>query len=174
MRVNWAGLVAIGTATLLPASLAVAQTLPASVAACADEQVDAARLACYDRQNPPRHASHEAKTSQQQPATAPAAAQTEEGAFGLSGDILRKKQAKASGTTARELERLSARVTSVSERPHGELLLALDNGQTWIQTERKPGAIIHPGETVTISRGALGGFWLTSESRLSTRVRRLD
>jgi hypothetical protein len=67
-----------------------------------------------------------------------------------------------------------ARVDSVSERLTGELLLKLDNGQSWLQAQRKPGVHIEAGDRVTISRGKLGGYLLSSDSGATMRVRRLQ
>jgi hypothetical protein len=89
--------------------------------------------------------------------------------------VLRKKQASASGAAPTgEIERIDAHVTKVTQRPTGELLLVLDNGQTWTQAERKAGIVIRAGEAVTISKGAFGSFYVSSPSRVTTRVRRLD
>ena len=69
---------------------------------------------------------------------------------------------------------LVARVDSVSEKLTGELLLKLDNGQSWLQAQRKPGVVIKAGERVTISRGALGAWLLSSDSGATMRVKRLQ
>jgi hypothetical protein len=69
---------------------------------------------------------------------------------------------------------LVALVESVSERTGGELLLKLDNGQSWVQTVRKAGTRIKAGERVTIARGAFGGYLLSSDSGATMRVRRLQ
>lgn len=67
-----------------------------------------------------------------------------------------------------------ARVDSVSEKLTGELLLKLDNGQSWLQAQRKAGVRIKAGDRVTISRGTLGGYLLSSDSGATMRVRRLQ
>jgi hypothetical protein len=184
-----------GVATVLQIPVATAQSLPPQVAACAGEDNDIARLACYDRQNPPtgerRRAAASASAApspqpastpteprqvaaagelKSPPATAPANTAAE---FGLSDSQLRKAQTGTAEPDPRN-DKIAARVSEVSERAHGELLLKLDNGQLWTQTERRAGILIEKGESVTISRGSLGAFFLTSASRVTTRVRRLE
>ena len=67
-----------------------------------------------------------------------------------------------------------AHVASVSERLTGEVLLKLDNGQSWTQAQRKSGVVIKAGERVSIARGAFGGYLLRSDSGVTMRVRRLE
>jgi hypothetical protein len=54
------------------------------------------------------------------------------------------------------------------------LLLKLDNGQSWVQAQRKSGVNIKAGERVSIAQGAFGGYLLRSDSGVSMRVRRLE
>jgi hypothetical protein len=75
---------------------------------------------------------------------------------------------------AAEATELVARVASVSQRLTGELLLKLDNGQSWAQAQRKSGVPLKAGERVSISRGAFGGYLLRSDAGVSMRVRRLE
>jgi hypothetical protein len=93
--------------------------------------------------------------------------------FGLSESRLRKTQPGAPQPDPGS-DKISARVSEVSARPRGEQLLKLDNGQLWTQTEYRATEQVKRGEQVTIRRGALGAFLLTSESRVTTRVRRLE
>ncbi|MBX5462176.1 MAG: hypothetical protein IRZ28_13940 [Steroidobacteraceae bacterium] len=191
MRINWRSVLALGAVGLFQ-GVASGQSLDASaeLLACANVQDNFARLACYDRLNPPRGAmaaqAAEAPKAASAPAPAPAktpavaaaaapaavaapavSAARAEAEFGLSERARRDRNEPAG------VDHIVAKVTSVSERPRGELLLKLDNGQTWTQTERRLGTLIKEGETVTISRGALGSFMLTSEAGVATRVRRL-
>jgi len=91
--------------------------------------------------------------------------------FGLAEQ---REQEAARAARKEEPTELTARVDSVSEKLTGELLLKLDNGQSWIQAQRKAGVHIEAGERVTISRGALGGYLLSSDSGATMRVRRLQ
>lgn len=191
MRIDWRSVLALGAVGLFQ-GVALGQSVdaPAELLACANVQDNFARLACYDRLNPPRGAmaAQAAEAPKAAPAPAPApvhppaaaaavaaapvaaptiSASSAEAEFGLSERARRDQNERA------EVDHIVAKVASVSERPRGELLLKLDNGQTWTQTERRLGTLIKEGETVTISRGALGSFMLTSEAGVATRVRRV-
>lgn len=156
---------------------------------------NATRLACYDSRNPPNKsaartqgsASRAAKASvpataadvPAPPANAPPpaasapatpASRAEPGSdFGLT----QKREWEAAKTKAAEPD-LIAQVASVSEKLTGELLLKLDNGQSWVQAQRKSDVFIKAGEHVTISRGTFGGYLLSSDSGATMRVRRLE
>jgi hypothetical protein len=152
---------------------------PSWASECAAMDDDAARLACYDARNPPRkNAARAQKPSATLPAastgpTAPSAAPRapSDKDFGLAEQ---REQESARAAKAAEPAELVARVDAVSEKLTGELLLKLDNGQSWIQAQRKAGVQVKAGERVTISRGALGGYLLSSDSGATMRVRRLQ
>jgi hypothetical protein len=172
--------------------LARAAAPPAWAAECAKMDDDAARLACYDVRNPPHKTAARSQNTTSQPAVtaaaAPSAASTLPAAsapastptpasvpasrpaldpnFGLAEKHVPAKPAESAN--------LVALVDSVSERTGGELLLKLDNGQSWVQTQRKAGTRIKSGERVTIARGAFGGYLLSSDSGATMRVRRLQ
>jgi hypothetical protein len=142
---------------------------PSWASECAAMDDDAARLACYDVRNPPRK---NAARAQNAPATPPAAPRApSDRDFGLTEQ---REQEAARAARKEEPTELVARVDSVSERLTGELLLKLDNGQSWIQAQRKAGVHIKAGERVTISHGTLGGYLLSSDSGATMRVRRLQ
>lgn len=100
------------------------------------------------------------------PASAPPTAPGAD--FGLA------QQRAREAAKAAESADLVAHVASVSEKLSGELLLKLDNGQSWTQAVRKSDVFIKPGERVTISRGSFGGYLLRSDSGATMRVRRLE
>jgi hypothetical protein len=102
------------------------------------------------------------------PATAPAAAPRND--FGLT-EQRDRKSAKAKAAEATDL---IAHVASVSQKLTGELLLKMDNGQSWAQAQRDSSVFIKAGERVTISRGTFGGYLLRSDSGVTMRVRRLE
>jgi hypothetical protein len=106
-----------------------------------------------------------ARTPAAAPAAAPPAVAAPDANFGLA-----ERPAPAAAKPAN----LVARVAAVSERADGELRLKLDNGQSWVQAQRKAGARIKAGEHVTIARGAFGGYLLSSDSGATMRVRRLQ
>lgn len=71
-------------------------------------------------------------------------------------------------------QQMIAVVSGVSNRPRGELIVSLDNGQVWLQNEPTfyP---LKPGDHVEIDVGALGSYvmWCPS-SRRATKVTRID
>lgn len=175
----------------------VAHAAPAWAAECAATDDDAARLTCYDSRNPPHKsaartqgsvppavsakataagASRDDASRNDTPRTEPrnaasaAASKSQPGSdFGLPP----KSDPETAKARATESD-LIAHVASVSEKLTGELLLKLDNGQTWVQAQRKPGTYIKANERVTIARGTFGGFLLSSDSGVTMRVRRLE
>jgi len=150
--------VALAVFAILKLPVASAADLPEAIARCADVADNLERLACYDRQNPPRHATATPKSA--------------DADFGATEELLRK-QAGREPAAPRTPDRIIARVTKVSERPGGDTLIELDNGQVWQQTQRRIGSIAEPGDEVTVSKGTLGSYFLIGKTRLSTRVKRV-
>ena len=66
------------------------------------------------------------------------------------------------------------RVSRALWRPDHRYTLALDNGQVWEQVEEQQGVYVDTHDTVTISPGVLGAFFLETSKRKSFRVRRLQ
>ncbi|HEY6921850.1 MAG TPA: hypothetical protein VI653_00155 [Steroidobacteraceae bacterium] len=163
----------------LVVSPAFPQTLPASVIACADEADVLKRLSCYD---------HEVARYRTAPARPPSAAtppiagepvasatvSPEDAAadFGMNGE-LKRKEGSATPQPAK-LSKLTARVASVSNRPTGEGIYTLEGGQVWVEAESASHLPLRPGEQVTIKRGALGAFYLSSARVRGLRVKRVQ
>jgi len=190
----------IGTglaAVFFAAAAAVAQSPLDAMRACTAEKSESVRLACYDRAmatlNPPQVQPQSSPqppepipppvAAQPQPVTPPVAAQpppqpvpppvaapaAEE--FGMTEELRRKRnpeQAKADVS-----QELRARVVSVA-RPQGKSLrVELENGQVWVENERRDGLNIREGDLVTIKSGLLGSYFLSMDSGVATRVRRV-
>jgi hypothetical protein len=186
----------------LPAQRCVAE-VPAPLLACTTEPDDAQRLACFDRAvaqmrksaeagpaasapapvgqhaaagSPPTAAPSAAPTAA--PTAAPAAAPTAAPAAAvastepsLSPDEefgLRTKSEKGS-----KLAELTATASAISTKPHGELVVTLDNGQVW--AEISPGSKIKlkPGDPVRIEAGTLRSFILVAPNGRSSKVVRV-
>jgi hypothetical protein len=134
---------------------------------CASEENDTMRLGCYDR---------EIARLMRDGMTVPVvAARIDEARlvddFGMRGEILRKAAEKRQRENPR-LERLDATVIKVATGPGGRLIVDLDNGQQWEQTQGKNAMFVKVGDDVYFTRGTLGSFFLTTEQRRSVRVRR--
>lgn len=156
----------LALAPAMTASQVFAQTLPASVLACADETDVLKRLACYDREVARYRAPPPA-------ANAPVTASPETAAadFGMNGELKRKEGAATAQPA--KLDKLTARVSSISSRPTGEAIYTLESGQVWVEAEPASHLPLHPGEEVTIDRGVLGAFYLSSAEVRGLRVKRV-
>jgi hypothetical protein len=64
-------------------------------------------------------------------------------------------------------------VTKLAAKPHGELIVTLDNGQVWYEIQANTALRVKVGDQVTIKAGALGSYSLVANGRSSkvTRVR---
>ena len=158
---------------------------------CAAEANESARLQCYDRAVAQfkgagnETACSDTGVSQQAviskpPAITPAtpAPATNAGPgtnteqFGLtSGQVLRKE---SDGQRPPALKKITARIATLSRRAGGALVVHLDNGQIWEQTEDGPELHVAAGDPVTIDRGLLGAYWLSRVSgrHLAVKVKR--
>jgi hypothetical protein len=172
---------------VLPEGLAAAATGGVEpFLACARLTDDARRLACFDAEvarlagDTPAAQASGADSSSEAVATAGAATAataaadaspkadslTSEEKFGLRGDLKKQKTP--------ELQQLTANVTGVAERPWGELVVTLDNGQIWVEIESDSGVRLKAGDQVTIKTGALHSYLLTAPNGRSSKVRRLE
>jgi len=148
-----------------PARAAAAATT-AGFLACAAEKDDARRLACFDA------AVGQAQATQGNTIPAVAAVPlSQEEKFGLRGELKQEKAQKA--PELQELDQLQAQVTSVSAKPHGELVVTLENGQVWTEIQTNSGARVKVGDRVAIKAGTFGSFLLVPPNGRSTKVTRV-
>jgi hypothetical protein len=171
--------------------------LTAQLKHCASLTDASARLACYDAlagpsasnqvTSPPPVGSSSAATARVAPSsvaaataapppapsngiaasgTPPAPSDTE---FGVHNGPLEAKR-----ITPQREKHLLAIVSAVSNRPRGELVVTLDNGQVWVQLE-PTNYPLKAGDHVEIDVGALGSYILWSPSnRRATKVTRIS
>jgi hypothetical protein len=152
-----------------------AQGASDALLACANEKDDARRLRCFDavvadmRRAPAAPAASVAATPSAPPAAAPPAAPTasisREDKFGARGDLDREKR--------EELTQITGKVTEMGVRPHGELVITLDNGQVWAERTANSKVKVKVGDTVKIESGALGSFTLIAPNGRSSKVARV-
>ena len=153
VKAAWAVLL---SGTGLVSSLAqAAQGTSDALVACAKETDDARRLRCFDA----------AVADLQRAPAAPAAAVAREDKFGARGDLDRERR--------EELKEITGTVTEVSARPHGELVVTLDNGQVWAERTANTKIKVKVGDTVKIESGALGSFVLIAPNGRSSKVSRV-
>lgn len=180
----------LGLATLILGTWPVAgfaevapQGLPASVAACMSEREDARRLSCYDREiarlsaaSPVRQAPAHGTPAQAAPAQAAAkpvmTPADPEAGFGFRGEVAREAvdQRRAETST---LAQLDSTITGIATRPHGELVLTLENAQVWAQKSPDSSFHLKAGDHVSIKRGSLGSFLMSGPTGRTTRVARV-
>jgi hypothetical protein len=92
---------------------------------------------------------------------------------GLSGEALRKKQ-REQGVAEEKPKPIVSQVTRAISHPDHRYTFFLDNGQVWEQAESRPGLFVDAHETVTISPGVLGAFFMETSRHQNFRVRRID
>lgn len=165
--------VLVSATGLAPAK--AAENTTEALLACADESDDARRLRCFDavvagsRKAPAAPATTAAAAQAALPpaATPPAAtaATAPEAGFGARGDIKPDRH--------EELKELTATVTALGAKAHGELIVTLDNGQVWAEIAPNSKIKVKTGETVKIKRGALGSFSLVAPNGRSSKVTRI-
>jgi predicted Abi (CAAX) family protease len=99
------------------------------------------------------------------PPPTPAASVSREEKFGARGDLDRERR--------EGLKEITAKVTEVGARPHGELVVTLDNGQVWAERAASSKIKVKVGDTVKIESGALGSFVLIAPNGRSSKVARV-
>lgn len=158
---------------LAPGSFA--QNAPDAFDLCAREPDSAARLSCFDRATAARHAPIAADHAVSPPSASvagPASKPPPEAEVGLDAQQRRKLHPERA-EPAKQAAAIQATVLQVTERGPRIAAFELDNGQVWQQTEAVAGLWVKPQETVSITSGALGSFWLRSADGHVARVRRV-
>lgn len=166
----------LGLAVALPC--AGAEPLSA-VLACRAITDTTARLACFDRetaalaaQTIPAGAATAATATTAAIAAAPAPPLDAQQRFGLSDGAIAAKETAAAIRLPKETK-LQAHVAGLSLTGNGRTLFTLDNAQVWQQLESDGDMLARLGDSVTISRAALGSYWLQLKSGRGCRVTRL-
>lgn len=142
---------------------ALSDSLSESLIACTQLTSDSARLACFD------HGMEQVKKNTSNASSV--IALTPEQKFGLSDGQVRGLEAKQGSSPTPTA--VHAHIASVSRYMNDRQVFVLDNAQSWQQIELDPDFAARIGQEVTISSGALGSFWLSTDSRHRTRVKRI-
>lgn len=140
-------------------------TLSGQVLACRDIVPDAARLTCFDRMAATVAPARGSRAPESSKPAAPAVkgALDPQRTFGLSHARIVAQEASAAGV--KELSHITARVVRVRQEPHHAAIFDLDNGQVWKQSESDGTDVFaKAGDSVDISRGFLGSYWLVTPS----------
>ena len=163
LRLRWLpfGIAAIVAAT----SPCVASGPLAALLACRSIEASAARLACFDRESG-------ALAAQKTPAGSHAELNPRE-TFGLA-PLQVAARAEAAAHAPKELDSLTARISSVAKAADGREIFTLNNHQVWVQLLADGDWLdASGGEQVQISRGWLSSYWLSLPSRRGFKVTRV-
>ena len=167
------------------ASLAVvpslaAESLPASVRACAALTDSLQRLVCYDREvakfpAPAAKAEKSAPAARQAQSghdAAPAGQLAAAGVpAGTNSPAPAPKSNSTSAATASGDDHVVAHIVSIDHQPN-EMILHLDNGQVWQEMQSVSGDLsLREGDAIKIDRH-FGSFWLTGPHVSSMKVQR--
>jgi hypothetical protein len=170
-----------------PAQGTTPDPLPAQLKHCASLTVASDRLACYDAlagtsaldpaaprtpavSSTAASAGTAATAGIAAPAAPPAPAPApNDMEFGVHNGPLEAKR-----ISPQREKHMVAVVSGVSNRPRGELVVTLDNGQVWVQLE-PANYPLKPGDHVEIDVGALGSYILwCPANRRATKVTRIS
>jgi len=166
--VNASIMIRLGT-VLLAATLprfVAAETLPASVAACAAVTDVLQRLACYDR---------EVSQYTQRPPAVSASAASPASAASVPPVAADAPVAAGAPAAIREADtrHWAARIVGIEGRGD-DIVVRLDNGQVWEQVQRAEATLgLRNGDRVTIDKGiGTGTYWLAGPSQAVMQVKR--
>jgi hypothetical protein len=148
----------ITLALLAGATATVAAADPAHP--CARIADPAKRLACYDQAFPLA------------PGVLEQARELARAAFGLDRG---KDVPRNPGQSQEEADpdRVQGKVAKVTHGNAGQRVITLDGGQTWMTTESVSAAQMRPGDTVTLRKGLMGNYILTTQGGGVVRVKRV-
>jgi hypothetical protein len=157
----------IGVLLAAAPALAAPSRLDA-VLACRNVEEAAARLECFDRESA-LLASTPAVVAQTPP---PAPAMPSEKAFGLPPLVVAEAQSARIEQPAK-IETLDGKIVGLSLGENGRVVVTLDNGQVWRQLMAGEDLMLRLGDTVHLSRGIVGSYFMKVPSGRTCKVSRL-
>jgi hypothetical protein len=92
--------------------------------------------------------------------------------FGLPEHAVAEKEI-AEGVRAADVSKIEAHILQLSQTANGRAVFTLDNKQVWRQLIADVTIFATPGDTVTISRGVLGSYWLQTKQGRGCKVTRV-
>ncbi len=180
-----------GFASPVSSAQASADSLPPGILACANEKDVMVRLACYDREVaalvalPPAPAAPPpmavvpsvAPQTDRAPVKADApppvvAATAPQANVGNSTEPKPASEGVADFGYDQPVETITAKVVEIRKRPYGEMVMRLDNGQTWEQKHVDRRFKLSVGDTVTIKKGKVSGYRLSGSGNKTIQVTR--
>lgn len=162
-------------------SASAAAEVELNLQACAAEGDDRRRLACYDAEVA-RLRRGAAETSARQPentgeappqrSRAQGKSDTVSDEFGMTPALARSMKGKEEGS--KEPDSIAAVITRIDEKPYGERILYLDNGQVWEENSRNRNLPLAVGDEIAVKSAAFGAYKLIGPGgKRFTRVRRI-
>jgi hypothetical protein len=164
-----------------------AQDVVSQLQACRAQTDNAVRLACYDKlavkyaEKNIKNDLHVTKVDKpnsktltpaaiapaKSPATPPVSVSTEKRAP-TNDYVSHEDQVKRFGLSKviepeEKVEKITSVITSVQKTPYGKLIITLETGQVWRQTN-STSLRLKPGQEVYVEEGALGSYFLGKES----------
>lgn len=167
------------TAVTFAAGTVQADQLLDDLQGCRDLTSAVARLDCYDaavdrsRQSETSRTTATAAPAPAPEPTATAAAEiSQEELFGKNSNEVQRTVEKVTGDE--RIDSLSAQVARLQQSGYNKVLITLDNGQLWQQTDTSS-LRLKVGDDVRIDRASLGSFLLRKKGNKRTmRVSRRD
>ena len=172
LRLGWL-LGCVGLIAALP--VVGAESLPASVRACAAITDSLQRLVCYDREVA-KFPAPVAKVEKPAPAAAAPTGDAQPTAPAPAAQVSNSPApaAKSNSTpvaAASGEDHVAAHIVSIDRQPN-QMTLHLDNGQVWQEVQSVSGDLsLREGDAVKIDRH-FGSFWLTGPHVSSMKVQR--
>ena len=135
-------------------------TPPAGASSCTALRNDRERLACYDR------AMSYHPGSQDNVQAVP------ESVFGANGQMTRP-DTTTQPAQREEIASITAHVKALRKSAEGALVIELDNGQVWLQTQGGE-LLLSVNDPVTITRAAMSSFRISTPRQRTARVKRVQ
>jgi hypothetical protein len=163
------------------ASTARAESVPASIRACALETDSLKRLICFDREVA-RHGDQPSSTGDAKQVPAPSPPARDLRSEPTTPKVLPgppredrsdpgDQPVTAPAAPAKAPRHIAARIVSIENFPDA-IVVHLDNDQVWEQIQEAAADVnLHAGDTVSIDR-ELGSYWLSGSGGAAMKVRR--
>jgi hypothetical protein len=142
---------------------------------CARIDDPTARLACYDNNIRAAGGNPNSVPGQMSAPSGGSAVLQPNAPGGFGADDLRAQSAERFNPNRNGVSEVSVQVAQVTERQPGTYLVTLSNGAQWLFAESVSSNYRAPrrGQTVSIERGALGGYMMVVDRQQGVRVTRV-
>jgi hypothetical protein len=162
----------------IAAPAAQAESVPASVRACALETDSLKRLICFDREvakyvdQPGGDSARDLRSQPTTPKVPPGPPREDrsDGGAGASASTAAPAAPAAAPAPLPAQKHFSGKILSIENFPDA-IVVHLDNGQVWQQVAEASASVnLRPGDTVTIDR-EMAAYWLSGKDGVVVKVR---